>query len=216
LYVVNTDGTGEVTRLTDSPDDERPASWHPSGKFLAFSANRAGSWDLMMLPMETDAARGWTAGKPTVFLGTPAQEVTPMFSPDGRFIAYVSTEPGGTRFDVYVPFVSGARQQVARVDESGAWPRWSVKTNELLFQSQSTQVWFVPFRMIGDAFLPDKPQLWSAANFRSTGATSPYDLHPDGKRVAAAADQAQNMVQDHVVIMFNFFDYLRTIAPVKK
>jgi hypothetical protein len=48
------------------------------------------------------------------------------------------------------------------------------------------------------------------------GATSPYDLHPDGKRVAAAADQAQNMVHDDVVFVSNFFDYLRAIAPVKK
>ena len=28
----------------------------------------------MILPMEGDAARGWTAGTPTVFLGTPADE----------------------------------------------------------------------------------------------------------------------------------------------
>jgi serine/threonine-protein kinase len=216
LYVVNTDGTGEVTRLTDSPDDERPASWHPSGKFLAFSANRAGSLDLMMLPMEGDAAKGWTAGKPTVFLGTPAQEVAPMFSPDGRFIAYFSTEAGGTNFDVYVRPFQGPGSKWRVSTESGAWPRWSAKTNELLFQSQSTQLWFAPFRMIGDAFLPDKPQLWSPANFRSMAATSPYDLHPDGKRVAAAAVQTQKMLQDHVVLMFNFFDYLRTIAPVKK
>jgi serine/threonine-protein kinase len=216
LYVVNADGTGEVTRLTHSTDDERPASWHPSGKFLAFSANRAGTWDLMMLPMEGDAARGWTAGKPTVFLGTPALEVAPMFSPDGRFIAYFSTEAGGTSFDVYVRPFQGPGSKWRVSTESGAWPRWSAKTNELLFQSQSTQIWFARFRVIGDAFLPEKPQLWSSANFRSMGATSPYDLHPDGKRVAAAADQAQNMVHDHVVFVSNFFEYLRAIAPAKK
>jgi serine/threonine-protein kinase len=216
LYVVNADGTGEVTRLTDSPDDERPASWHPSGKFLAFSANRGGNWDLMMLPMEGDAARGWTATTPTVFLGTPALEVEPMFSPDGRFIAYVSTEAGGTTFDVYVRPFQGAGSRWRVSTETAAWPRWSAKTNELLFQSQSTQIWFAPYRVAGDAFLPEKPQLWSPTNFRSMGATSPYDVHPDGQRVAAAAEQAQNMIQDHVVIMSNFFDYLRQIAPVKK
>ena len=36
LYWVNADGTGEVTRLTDSPDDQFAFSWHPGGKFLAF------------------------------------------------------------------------------------------------------------------------------------------------------------------------------------
>ena len=139
-----------------------------------------------------------------------------MFSPDGRFIAYFSTEAGGANFDVYVRPFQGPGSKWRVSTEGGAWPRWSAKTNELLFQSQSTQLWFAPFRMIGDAFLPDKPQLWSPANFRSMAATSPYDLHPDGKRVAAAAVQTQKMLQDHVVLMFNFFDYLRTIAPVKK
>ena len=139
-----------------------------------------------------------------------------MFSADGRFIAYFSTEGGGTSFDVYVRPFQGPSSKWRVSTESGAWPRWSAKTNELLFQSQSTQIWFAPFRVIGDAFLPEKPQLWSPTNFRSLGATSPYDLHPDGKRIAAAADQAQNMVQDHVVIMSNFFDYLRQIAPVKR
>ena len=40
LYWVNADGTGEVTRLTDSPEDAvRGSSWHPSGRFLAFHAD---------------------------------------------------------------------------------------------------------------------------------------------------------------------------------
>jgi hypothetical protein len=48
-------------------------------------------------------------------------------------------------------------------------------------------------------------------------ADSLYDLHPDGRRVTAAVDvsQTQTTVHDHVVVMSNFFDYLRTIAPVK-
>jgi serine/threonine-protein kinase len=215
LYWVNADGTGEVTRLTDSPDDERPMSWHPSGKFLGFIATRAGNWDLLILPMDGDAARGWTAGKPTVFLSTPAQEVAAMFSPDGRFIAYFSTEAGGTAFDVYVrPFPGpGGKWRVST--NGGAWPRWSATTHELLFVDDG-QVWFAPFNVVGDAFSPGKPQLWSPAGIRGIGTSSSYDLHPDGKRVAAAADQRQITVQDHVVFMFNFFDYLRQIAPVKK
>ena len=36
LYWQRADGTGEVQRLTDSKNPQFPASWHPSGKFLAF------------------------------------------------------------------------------------------------------------------------------------------------------------------------------------
>jgi hypothetical protein len=49
------------------------------------------------------------------------------------------------------------------------------------------------------------------------GTQYPYDLHPDGKRLAlvAAADEA-GVVQDKVVFFFNFGDYLKKIAPVTK
>ena len=216
LYWVNADGTGEVTRLSDSPDDERPGSWHPSGKFLGFIASRAGTGtDLLILPVEGDAAKGWTAGRPTVFLGTPANEFAPMFSPDGRFVAYFSNEAGGSAYDVYVrPFPGpGGKWRVST--NGGLYPRWSATTHELLFFDDS-QVWFAPYSVVGDAFSPGKPQLWSPASIRRFGTSSNYDLHPDGKRVAAAADQTLITVQDHVVLMSNFFDYLRAIASVKK
>ena len=64
-------------------EDQR--SWHPSGKFLAFTeANPQTNGDLMILPMEGDEASGWKPGKPTVFLNSPSAEQEPMFSPDGR------------------------------------------------------------------------------------------------------------------------------------
>ena len=75
---------------------------------------------------------------------------------------------------------------------------------------------FAPFAVKGDSFRADKPRLWSPLSIQATGDTYPYDLHPDGKRIAAAVIQDQNVVQDKVVFMFNFFDYLRKIAPVKK
>ena len=217
LYWVNADGTGEVTRLTDRPDDEIAFSWHPSGKFLAFTENHAGNWDLMILPMEGDAAKGWTAGKPTVFRGTPTLEMGPMFSPDGRFIAYMANEANASVNDVYVrPFPgSGGPWRVSTA--GGNWPRWSAKANELLWVEPSLgRVMFAPYSVVGDAFRADTPQQWSPAGIRPIGVSIVFDLHPDGKRVAAAVDQSQIAVQDHVVIMSNFFDYLRQIAPVKK
>ena len=37
LYWQRADGTGEAERLTESKNPQSPASWHPSGKFLAFT-----------------------------------------------------------------------------------------------------------------------------------------------------------------------------------
>ncbi len=106
LYWMNADGTGEPTRLTESPNSQIPMSWHPGGKFLAFFETRPGnSYDLMILPMEGDAVSGVKPGTPTVFLSTKAGEAIPTFSPDGHWIAYMSDELRSGSYDVLVrPF----------------------------------------------------------------------------------------------------------------
>ena len=45
-----------------------------------------------------------------------------------------------------------------------------------------------------------------------------FDLHPDGDRLALAAlPEGQTLgMQDKVVVIFNFFDELRRIAPRTK
>jgi hypothetical protein len=195
-----------------------PWSWHPTGKFLAFFGGTR--LDLIILPMDGDAARGWIPGKPTVFLGTPASEAYPMFSPDGRWIAYDSNEAGGAKFDVYVrPFPGpGGKWRVST--EGGRYPQWSTTRRELLFLNPQGKVMFAPYAVVGDSFRADKPQIWSPTNVqRQSRTNSAYDLHPDGKRLAAATatapDQDQDGVQDKVVFVSNFFDYLRKIAPAK-
>src|SRR4029453_16312984 len=46
---------------------------------------------------------GWKPAKPIVFLNSAAAERAPMFSPDGRWLAYMSAESG--RDEIYVrPF----------------------------------------------------------------------------------------------------------------
>jgi Tol biopolymer transport system component len=220
---MNADGTGDVTRLTDSPDGHVPSSWHPSGKFLAFMVIRGSQLDLGILPMEGDGVRGWTAGKPTVFLNTPALEVLPKFSPDGRWIAYFSNEATGgggasaSAFDVYVrPFPGpGGKWRVST--QGGTYPFWSNTAHELLFVNPSQTVIFAPYEIVGDSFHADKPQIWSPTSIRGVRVgNAAYDLHPDGKRLAALAGQDQGGAgQDKVVFVFNFFDYLRKIAPGK-
>src|SRR5262249_32867370 len=114
LYWQRADGTGEVQRLTDSTYTHYPASWHPSGKFLMFvEANPKTKKDLMILPIEGDETSGWKPGKPTPFLNTSFSETFPMFSPDGRWVAYFSDESGSIELFVR-PFPGpGGKWQVS-------------------------------------------------------------------------------------------------------
>jgi serine/threonine-protein kinase len=190
LYWVNADGTGQATRLTDSPASQYPISWHPSGQFLAFfQVNAAGPSsrnDLMVLPMEGDPARGWTPGTPTIFLGTPAAEVLPQFSPDGRWIAYISNDASG-RFEVYVRPFPGPGGQWRVSADGGGFPLWSRTAHELLFTSAGGKIVFAPYTVVGDSFRADKPQSWTSTTLVGLGNAMPYAIHPDGKRLALIA-----------------------------
>ena len=73
---------------------------------------------------------------------------------------------------------------------------------------------FAPYTVVGDSFRPDKPQVWSPTGYVGMGTASPYDIHPDGKRLAIiAAKEQASVVQDQIVLISNFFDYLWKIAP---
>jgi len=218
LYWQHADGTGDVQRLTNSKNAQSPASWHPSGKFLSFYETnpQTGSDDVMILPMEGDEASGWKPGKPTVFLNGPFNEQEPMFSPDGRWLAYISNETG--RNEVYVrPFPGpGGKWQIST--DGGTYPTWSRTRNELLYATLDQRIMVAPYTVEGDSFRADKPRLRSEARFMARPRQRGFDLHPDGERVALAAvpDTQTAAKQDKLVFIFNFFDELRRIAPVAK
>lgn len=60
-----------------------PWSVGPGGRLAYFELNPATGFDLWTVPM-TAAAAGLTVGIPAPYLRTPAFEVYPSFSPDGR------------------------------------------------------------------------------------------------------------------------------------
>ena len=218
LYLQRSDGTGDVVRLTESPNPQWPSSWHPSGKYLAFFETVPGkATDLMILPLEGDEATGWKPGKPQTFLSTTFTESSGMFSPDGRWMAYLSNESGRT--DVFVrPFPGpGGKWQISTAP--GDDPTWSRTSNEFFFLDTSDlRLMSVPYRAEGDSFQADKPRVWLDARLggRPRAPSRDLDLHPDGKRfVIGSSDEQSPEFRNHVVLVFNFFDELRRIAPVK-
>ena len=217
LYWQRTDGAGAAQRLTESKNPQEPASWHPSGTFLAFTElNPATNRDLMILPMEGDEASGWKPGTPTVFLNTAAQEREPMFSPDGRWLAYTSNEAGHD--EVYVrPFRGlGGRQLVST--GGGVTPTWSRKKRELFYVING-QIMVVPYAVEGNSFRAEAPRRWSdgPSLVAGSGAVRMFDLHPDGERIAFGPlrQRPVGAAPDHFTMITNFFDELRRVAIQK-
>ena len=71
-------------------------------------------------------------GKPFQILSSPpARRVQGQFSPDGRFVAYVSNESG--RFDVYVAPFDAQATGVPISTAGGYVPRWNSDGTELFY-----------------------------------------------------------------------------------
>ena len=97
---------------------------------------------------------------------------------------------------------------------------WSRSGRELFFESLDNRIMVADYTVQGDAFVPDKPRLWSEKALANTVVTiRNVDLAPDGKRVVALMPTEGSEVQQaqhHVVFLENFFDELRRRAPVKR
>jgi serine/threonine protein kinase/Tol biopolymer transport system component len=113
-----------------------PTDWSADGKFILFhAAFRQTGYDLWILPTTGDR-------KPWPFIRTKGDDLHGRFSPDGRFVAYSSTESG--RPQIYVQsFPDGeGRWQVST--DGGAEPRWRADGRELYFLAPDRRLVAVP------------------------------------------------------------------------
>jgi serine/threonine-protein kinase len=207
LYWVRSDGAGNPQRLTHSENVHIPGSFSPDGRLAFMEVEAGGNQAVWTLPLEI--VDGWPrAGKPEVFLKNSFNNGSPKFSPDGRWIAYSSNESGDSQIYVRAYPDRGAKWQIS--SKGGARPIWSRNGRELFFTSGDGRINVVSYAVKGDSLLADQPKVWS--EWRSTDASSTFDLTPDGKRIFAlvpanAADAQQD--QHHLVLLLNFADELQ-------
>jgi serine/threonine protein kinase/Tol biopolymer transport system component len=205
LYSVRADGSGQARPLPETNAREVPRSISHDGKRLAFDTES----EIWIAPIEGDAEHP-RLGEGTKFLdaATPIPEV--QFSPDGRWIAYVSAELGSS--DVFVqPYPeTGGRWQLS--NGGGRFPIWSDNGHELFFLGPDHRIRAIEYTVDGHSFSPGKPRVWSETRVADLGVNSAYDLAPDGKRFAAIlnADQAgDSNRRANVTVLVNFPDELR-------
>ncbi len=219
LYWQRVDGTGEAQRLVETKGIATPFSWHPNGRFLLYQEGvgvvsggglSARDANLMILPMEGSEEAGWKPGSPAAFLSTPLPEFEPMFSPDGRWVAYSSLETGPRQVFVR-PFPGpGDRWQVSTA--GGSAPVWSRARAELLFRGADGAIMTAAYVASGNTFRSEKPRPWMEGG-AAKGVIPSFDLHPDGQRFAAPPMQREEDRPDTLAFVFNFFEELKRLAP---
>ena len=150
--------------------------------------------------------------KQHVFLQTPANETAARFSPDGRYVAYLSDESG--RNEIYVqPFPGpGGKYQIST--EGGKEMVWGADGE--IYYRNGNKMMAVPVKT-QPSFELGKPQLLFEAPYQqSTVNGALYDVSRDGQRflmLKPVASEAAAATQ--ITVVQNWFEELKQKVPVK-
>jgi serine/threonine protein kinase len=202
LFEVAADGSGRLTR--PELHDRRAIgahTWSPDGKWLVFRTDdqEAGNGDIMGIRPGVDTV-------PRALVATPAEELSPAVSFDGRWIAYSSNETG--RREVFVrpfPRTGDARYQISTT--GGTNPTWNRNGRELFYLDAEGNMVAVPV-LGGATFQTGQPMvLFGTGPYESNPWGRMYDVTPDGQRFVMIRGETDAAV--HVVIVFNFLAELQ-------
>jgi hypothetical protein len=84
----------------------------------------------------------------------------------------------------------------------------------VFFESLDRRIMVANCTIRGDAFVTEKPRLWSAKRFADTGARPGYDVAPDSKRVLVFLDAGgeEAKPETHLRVLLNVGEELRRRA----
>jgi serine/threonine-protein kinase len=199
------DGSGAVERLTTGDAVHLPGSWSADGEVLAIhESSSTVSGDIRMLRL-ADPARG-----PQPFLRTPFNEESPMFSPDGRWLAYSSDEAG--RKEVYVQPYPGPGGKVQISTDGGIEPLWNPNGRELFYRSgdrmMAVEIATEP------AFSAGRPRVLFEGQYLISPAGTPnYDISSDGQRFLLVKPLEQQVQPTQINVVLNWGEELKRRVP---
>ncbi len=165
IYAASPDGSGTAESLVASPQTEFPVGLSPEGTLAFWRLTQKGG-DVFY--------RDSTGEHP--FAVSSADERSPVLSPDGHWLAYVSDESG--RREVYVrSFPSGAgRWQIS--SEGGIEPRWTRRGHEIIYRDRG---WFLAVPVTpGADFRIGRVDSLFQGTYLLSGGRAEYDVSADG------------------------------------
>jgi Tol biopolymer transport system component/predicted Ser/Thr protein kinase len=193
------DGTGEAETLLLNPYPAIPCSWSPDGNVLAFYAiEESAQRDIWFLPLEGDRT-------PISLIETPFDERLPSFSPDGRWVAYVSNESG--RNEVYLQPYTAPRGKVVVSTDGGNQPVWCPEGGELFYskgdQMVAVAVETAPTLDIGT------PHVLFEGQFSGS-----YDVSPDCQRFVMKRE-LRGEAHRQLNVVLNWYEELKRLVPAE-
>lgn len=109
----------------------------------------------------------------------------PSFSPDGRWLAYASTESGIQQVYVrkFPGRAPGASGRWLISNGGGRYPAWARNGQELFFRAFDNKIMEAAYTVTGNSFVAQKLRVWSEKMIAEVGGVGAYDVSPDGSRL---------------------------------
>jgi serine/threonine-protein kinase len=215
MYQIAADGSGKPELLLEGNAGALwPMSWTPGGDLLLYRSPIGPQ----MAVLRTPASRG-EARPDMLEMGAAESRGEGQLSPDGRWIAYESSESG--RVEIYVRSFPGLGGKTPVSAEGGETPRWSRSGRELFYRDPLKNQLMAVDVQTGSEFRAGHPRALFA--LRSTNAGSGlfvpkqgWDVAPDGERflVIASPDNQEADVKLQAVV--NWFEELKRRVPVEE
>ena len=148
--------------------------------------------------------------KPRPFFQTPFVDGYARFSPDGRWVAYLSNESGHN--EVYVqPFPGpGEKKQIST--DGAAEPVWARNGRELFYRNadrmMAVEVTTSP------SFMAGKPRLLFEKPYVRVSLRPNYDVTPDGRFLMLQQIEAESAPM-YLNVVQNWQEELKRLVPTK-
>ena len=169
LSIASAEGTGVVNVLPCPGEPCQPTDWSPDGQWLLLNA-RADVWKVEI-----------KGGSASPLLNGSFLEHDARVSPDGRWLAYVSSESG--RPEVYIRTLSAPLRR-ALASNGGSQPVWRRDGRELFYVSLANQLQVVQVERDEDGSprVGTRMQL-PIGQFSPSHMGTSYDVSPDARHV---------------------------------
>jgi eukaryotic-like serine/threonine-protein kinase len=203
LMSKSADGAGASDTLVTAENTPTPLSSTPDGTAFLYTRTRSTSTDVFLLLLQGDRT-------PQPYLQADFSQNGAQFSPDGRWVAYVSNESG--RYEIYVRSFSDARAKWQVSENGGVEPVWARNGTELFYRD-GERLFAVPMET-RRAFRAGKPQLLFVAQMVGAGSMSGgagYDVAADGRFLMVKPVGQENATQ--ITFVQNWTEELKRLVP---
>jgi TolB protein len=135
---------GKEIKIYTSGNNDSRAVWSPDGTRIAFDSGfprQDGNVDIFVMNSDGTNLKQLT--------DHPKIDSQPSWSPDGRWLAYMSQQSGNR--DIWIMSADGTQKTRLTIDpEIDVWPRWSPDGKKIAFGSQrqtkskkQTNIWII-------------------------------------------------------------------------